>query len=462
MTNLVLTAILAAAVFATSIAEGATDPNCFPRSRVAEAFERDFEVVLGGHRYQHCDLDNFPYLTAKAILMIRDLSSSEFDGSSIFVEGIIRTTPLDFLNSRIKKIYLGHPGDRVCDGSLDGHHDARERDAIRVCPSSAKDRSAFHVASVIMHEAKHFDGNPHVSCNRRKFMGSSEACDESTRSYGAYATEIEFAIGALRTSVLNDSEKSDVRERTRDSLRWRFNALPGDLKEGAALVLNSGELAFYDGKKITKMASRVPRGTIAQVAPNGVLRFITADPTKYYEYAFDGEIKSAKNRIFPPMDSEMASKFRDFEKIGDMRCILYSDYLTCAGPEGFERPKHIKIPGAAGLSFMRSNQAVRWFGLPMRDVAFILTGNGRAIPIPSDWESMSSARTLPIGFEFSARAAVPWFGPRLVPYILKLNRQGQVTLLEFGKDEKPAPGLESTHVSDLVGPLVWSESLDQI
>ncbi|MGE0526118.1 MAG: hypothetical protein AB7G93_05380 [Bdellovibrionales bacterium] len=61
-----------------------------------------------------------------------------------------------------------------------------------VCPMLLTENfTALDRASVFMHEARHIDGFPHVTCSRGPREGLSGACDESIGEGGSYAVTVE-------------------------------------------------------------------------------------------------------------------------------------------------------------------------------------------------------------------------------------------------------------------------------
>lgn len=61
-----------------------------------------------------------------------------------------------------------------------------------VCPMLLSDSfTALDRASVFMHEARHIDGFPHVTCSRGPRAGLNGACDDRIASGGSYAVSVE-------------------------------------------------------------------------------------------------------------------------------------------------------------------------------------------------------------------------------------------------------------------------------
>ncbi len=61
-----------------------------------------------------------------------------------------------------------------------------------VCPMLLTDNfSALDRASVFMHEARHIDGYPHITCSRGARKGLSGACDSRISDGGSYAVTVE-------------------------------------------------------------------------------------------------------------------------------------------------------------------------------------------------------------------------------------------------------------------------------
>ena len=61
-----------------------------------------------------------------------------------------------------------------------------------VCPMMLTDNfTALDRASVFMHEARHIDGHPHITCRRGARAGLNGACDQRMADAGSYAVTVE-------------------------------------------------------------------------------------------------------------------------------------------------------------------------------------------------------------------------------------------------------------------------------
>lgn len=64
--------------------------------------------------------------------------------------------------------------------------------SMYVCPAALTENfTALDLASVFMHEARHIDGFPHVTCNQGPRQGLQGACDSKISDGGSYAVTVE-------------------------------------------------------------------------------------------------------------------------------------------------------------------------------------------------------------------------------------------------------------------------------
>ena len=431
------------------------DPDCPSRSD-ADAVMADFKWDFKGAGYKHCDFANHGYRVVKALLFIKEVSR-DFDGSSSLGSTVIGSDPYAFVKQRVRSIEIEAPGDR-CGANADAEF-SRPNHVLFFCKVGTTE--TVEIASTLVHEARHNPDGPlggydHVQCSRGwNLQFDKETCDASWG--GSWAAEVEFLIGTSRSRHVSTSARAQARSIAIRVLINQFNRLPGDLKQGAALRGATDELYFYDGKQVTKLASEVPEDAVMWLSGEGIEFVHTNGRVSAYDYASgisDTKIVYSTSALSGSERTKLTGYFQ-FGK-GAMECALLTDELICFGPR--HEKKRMKIRGSSAVSFMHVDESVRWFGAPSDGLMYVLTEDGKALPVPN-WANFG---TFPDAVDFSARGAIKWHGPSLNPYLLKLTLKGELEILEWRREPVPAPGLQGMKFTEIVGKTVWSATLEQL
>ena len=431
------------------------DPDC-PARAEADAVRAEFKWEIEGPAYSHCDLSNNGYRVVKALLLLKDIAR-DFDGSSPFGTSVIGTDPFAFVKERVRKIVVEAPSSR-CDSPV--HAEFEMPNLVRVfCRAGTTD--ILEIASTLVHEARHNpEGRPgifqHVECTRGwNLQVSQDTCDASWG--GSWSAEVEFLIGASRSRRTSESERAQARKLAKEILIGQINRPAGDLKQGAALRGADGELYFYDGKQITELASSTPADSVMWLSIRGV-EFVNSNG-RVSTYVSKDQIIDAKivNATKDLSESESAKLTGYFQfGRGAMQCALLTDELICFGPRG--EKKRMKIRGANAVGFMHVDESVRWFGASSDGLMYVLTDDGKALPVPG-WANFGTFDDVA---DFSARGAIKWHGTSLNPYMLKLSLSGDLQLLEWRREPVPAPGVQGMKFTEIVGKTLWSETLEKL
>ncbi len=81
-------------------------------------------------------------------------------------------------------------------------------------------------ASVLMHEARHFDGHRHVTCTRGNEEGNSGACDNRVTQKGSYAISLQTLVGLARSEGTSATEKILLESEAVYTAFNKFNTIP--------------------------------------------------------------------------------------------------------------------------------------------------------------------------------------------------------------------------------------------
>lgn len=81
-------------------------------------------------------------------------------------------------------------------------------------------------ASVLMHEARHFDGHRHVACTRGNEEGNSGACDNRVSQKGSYAISLQTLVGLSRDEQTSEEERLLLESEAVYTAFNKFNKIP--------------------------------------------------------------------------------------------------------------------------------------------------------------------------------------------------------------------------------------------
>lgn len=426
--------------FFLSPASAKVDGNCFPIERVQRELS-EIEFRYTNASYQHCDLDNAGYQLAKALLFIKDLSLKPFDGTSSF-STLHRLSggPWKFFVDRVRVVQIDGAAAKCKDGT-GGWFSSSRPGEITVCAKTPYLQRVEGPAQILVHEAAHAEpapggvsANAHTQCTRRVYTMpvTHGACDTSMNQGGAYAVETEFAIGVSRREDVPANVRTAFREFAKSNLRTRFNVLTGDLKHYVALVRQDDQVDFYDGVTARSFGK----------TPTGFLPVLN-DPL---------------GLVFEKRTHQILKRIRAQE----MSCELHKTKVVCWPHGSVELERSISITGISAINIVEIEAADRFFGVGAEKQIFLLTQDGKMIPVPSRWALFKATRKLEKGSTTDALGLTTWRTAKFRPFLLKLGNSGRVSLLEYARDEVDAPGANGSSVKDIVGPFVWSPSLEAL
>jgi hypothetical protein len=188
-----------------------------------------------------------------------------------------------------------------------------------VCPMLLSDNfTALDRASVMMHEARHIDGFPHVTCTRGARKGMRGACDNKIADGGSYAVTVEtysqiaayapdihpaLKAYARAAGITYADETFEMPTRLQRQTRFLMLSTQGEFR---ALDLNNGV-------KETSLGQSPALGRIAMRAQHMVL--YPEDRTQPAKYVFarsEGDIQQAAGDMAVDYNSETPQQRSDW------------------------------------------------------------------------------------------------------------------------------------------------------
>lgn len=165
---------------------------------------------------------------------------------------------------------------------------------INLCPMFF-DQDVTSQASVMMHEVRHFDGFPHVSCSQGNEKGMSGACDDAITTKGSYAISVQTLVGMARSKDIATESKPVVEAEAVYMAFNKFNKVP-EVRLNQSIILSSdqGEVFNWSLDAGVTEIGKLPE-------PSIVLN--SAGKLTIYPLDTNSEAYRKDNKLFVEMDN---------------------------------------------------------------------------------------------------------------------------------------------------------------
>ena len=185
--SLVLSAL--ALLASPFVAHAANTAACVPQSEIAE-IAKSFPQFQQYASKDYCyDGGRDSHLIAGIVFM----RSTQFDknmnrSSDDLFSGKFASSWWNYFIGRINEFEV----DDSCPKGVVAYVFAFGGKTMYACSGALTDQfTPLDLASVFMHEARHIDGYPHITCSRGPRQGLSGACDQRIADTGSYAVTVE-------------------------------------------------------------------------------------------------------------------------------------------------------------------------------------------------------------------------------------------------------------------------------
>ncbi len=133
----------------------------------------------------------------------------------------------NYVTARIKKIKIQTTNTLRCsNGLLVYVLPSLKKNTLYVCPPFFKNTVFEETASLILHEARHFDGYLHTTCTRGSEIGLSNGCDQKITDKGSYAVNVQGLVGLAKSSQTETTKKPFLQAQAIYMAFNKFNTLP--------------------------------------------------------------------------------------------------------------------------------------------------------------------------------------------------------------------------------------------
>lgn len=183
--SLVTTTLLGLSVSAPA---HAADGKCIAKSEmqeIAKSFKQFAQYANADYCY---DGSQTSFLVAAMMFMRETAFSSMTPSRDELFSGKFASSWWNYFIGRIDQIEIVSS----CPKGVVAYVYAFGGNTMYACPLALSDSfSALDVASVFMHEARHIDGYPHITCSKGPRQGLQGACDRRISDGGSYAVTVE-------------------------------------------------------------------------------------------------------------------------------------------------------------------------------------------------------------------------------------------------------------------------------
>ncbi len=343
-----------------------------------------------------------------------------------------------------------------CKGIYGFVDQARKPWTISLCPLFFdKSVSVPDRMQLILHEARHFSGHPHVECTRGTWKGVKGGCDEAITNEGSYAVSAEsMARLGMRARNLSAAARANAKLLALSYAQNRFNQ-PVFTSGARAVYLASDEQEkgfFFDGKNFypapyVEDAYVVSRTSAVDVFPKyrsepAYVLNLYSSTHAVDEKAPKGTLPAEYNRLSPSERPEVI----DIVTTGEFLCFVQPHQLDCS--TSGKKKASIWLEKSIERVFTPEDLKVK----PARHTLYIVDREGKMILVrlKTNGESSVSEVLNPIGgIKGIAQLKATRFG---------LRKDG-ILMMEKSGRWAPVPNAEGARFDSLSRPFIWSPQL---
>lgn len=432
------------------------DQHCVESAQLtalAEDFEflqphpkKDFEWIPA-------KLENCSQPLVLALSWIQAHSNVLLTKKGIFAEGVY-----NFLKSRIRTIrFENEETAHFClNPGVAAFVDVKMPNTIRVCPSYSDVGSNLVLAQILLHEARHVDGHPHVLCGQGEFAnGWVYACDEKIEDQGSYAVGAEFLKVVIQSEGLPESLRNEARGLLFADLISRFNQLPFGLKRGALLKSRAGAAYFYDGHQKIEITAG-GEGSLKNsliVSRSGQPAFFEKETgavsTLHVGQALLETLGDFAHLFRKSFQSKPWSQLLDVYYGKSYACFLFPSKLHC-GKHG-EPDKSFALKSMKAQNFLLTENSKLLRG----GEVYLADGSKKVIALPKAFGFLGSVRDGNWRKDYLPHPPIGYFVLNSSKELL-LRADGGLMSFDFTKKRWVEEG-EPLGFESLSGPIFWTE-----
>jgi hypothetical protein len=218
--------------------------------------------------------------------------------------------------------------------------------------------SSLDRASVMMHEARHIDGFPHMTCTKGARKGLQGACDQKIADGGSYAVTVEtYAQLAKFADGVHPAMKAYSRS---SAIVYAEEAFENAVKINRTqnLLLLTSDLSFHsmslDKNETKALGKAAALGHIVKRGQHMIL--FPADKTLKAEYVFSGDegsISQSPNEFVSEYNAqtpEQKANLVDYHIAAQWSARVYKNSVILACDPRSAAVKELALPGGQTAS----------------------------------------------------------------------------------------------------------------
>lgn len=332
--NIIMTLAIAFSLITISQTSLAADNNCVSKAEMTEIASH-FKQFQSLAQSDYCfDGSQTSNLLSSIIFMRKTAFEANMKKSSDdLFSGRFATSWYNYFIGRIDEMVV----ESNCQKGVAAYVYAFGGKQMHVCPMMLTDNfSSLDRASIFMHEARHIDGYPHVTCSKGPRQGIQGACDKKISDGGSYAVTVETYAQLAKYAVdLHPALKAYARAAAVTYADETFETPAQVLRDPQLLIMtNKGDFHGYSiGSDHLENLGQTPAlGHIALRAQHLIL--FPEDKTKTAKYVFAnnaGDINQAAGDAALEYNSktpEQRAEFVDLHVAAQWNAKIYKSKIA--------------------------------------------------------------------------------------------------------------------------------------
>ncbi|MFZ3230513.1 MAG: hypothetical protein WA160_09945 [Pseudobdellovibrio sp.] len=303
---------------------------------------------------------------------------------------------------------------------------------MHVCPMILTDNfSALDRASVFMHEARHIDGFPHITCSVGPRKGIQGACDTTMAKGGSYSVSVEtYAQLAKYATDLHPALKAYARASAITYADEAFETPVRILRDPQLLIMTQSKdfLATTLGSnQFENMGQSPSLGRIALRAQHMILFPEDKNLTAKYVFVKDaGDISQAAGDAAIEYNGQTAaqrSEFVDLHLATQWNAKIYKTKIAFSCSASSEALSEISFKGTQAIGILHLNGYDR-----MARSGYVMTDNGTLYEFGCTEKATSFLNPSPIKFDQNYKRIY-----KIAEMVVGLTMDGHLMEIKNGK-----------------------------
>ncbi len=279
----------------------APTPNCVSQAEMLQIAQHFTQFRTLANKGEYCyDGSHESHLIAGLMFMRADQFAGNMPNSpDELFSGTFKTNWYQYFIGRINDISI----ETSCAKGV-GAYVFMFGNTMYVCPMLLSENfTALDRASVMMHEARHIDGFPHMTCTRGPRQGLQGACDNRISDHGSYGVTVEtYAQFAVYAENVHPAARAYARSSAVVYADEAFEApVRVNRQQQLMLLTTQGEfhtLNLIGGVKTAKLGKAPAQGRISMRAQHMILYpDDKALPSKYVFARDEGDLNQGAGDI---------------------------------------------------------------------------------------------------------------------------------------------------------------------